>query len=79
MSTSSVMDTSAGAKRRNRSWPDALKREIVAASFAQDKVSSNKLVVAGTRTFSAAPKTISIRGDGHIESELLQFEELDEI
>jgi transposase len=28
------MDTSAGAKRRNRSWPDALKREIVAASFA---------------------------------------------
>ena len=34
MSTSSVMDTSAGAKRRNRSWPDALKREIVAASFA---------------------------------------------
>lgn len=34
MSTSSVMDTSAGVKRRNRSWPDALKREIVAASFA---------------------------------------------
>src|SRR5208282_287580 len=34
VSTSSVMDTSAGAKRRNRSWPDALKREIVAASFA---------------------------------------------
>jgi transposase-like protein len=34
VSTSSVMDTSAGVKRRNRSWPDALKREIVAASFA---------------------------------------------
>ena len=34
MSTSSVLDTNAGAKRRNRSWPDALKREIVAASFA---------------------------------------------
>ena len=29
------MDTSAGAKRRNRSWPDALKREIAAASFAR--------------------------------------------
>jgi transposase len=28
------MDTSAGVKRRNRSWPDALKQEIVTASFA---------------------------------------------
>jgi transposase len=28
------MDTRAGVKRRNRSWPDVLKREIVAASFA---------------------------------------------
>ena|SRR5258708_7134325 len=28
------MGTSARVGRRNRSWPDALKREIVAASFA---------------------------------------------
>lgn len=28
------MDTSLRAKRRHRSWPEALKREIVAASFA---------------------------------------------
>ena len=34
MSTSSVMDTSLRLKRQYRSWPEALKREIVAASFA---------------------------------------------
>jgi len=34
VSTSSVMDTSLRVKHRHRSWPDALKREIVAASFA---------------------------------------------
>ena len=34
MSTKSVMDTTAAGRRRNRSWPEALKREIVAASFA---------------------------------------------
>ena len=28
------MDTSLTGRRRNRSWPEALKREIVAASFA---------------------------------------------
>ena len=33
MSTSSDLDTSS-RRRRNRSWPEALKREIVAASFA---------------------------------------------
>jgi transposase len=27
------MDTSGSGRRRNRSWPEALKREIVAASF----------------------------------------------
>ena len=32
MSTKSVMGTN-GTGRRNRSWPEALKREIVAASF----------------------------------------------
>ena len=34
MSTSTVMGTSSRVRRRNRSWPAALKREIVAASFA---------------------------------------------
>ena len=34
MSTKPVMDTSAVERRRHRSWPEALKREIVAASFA---------------------------------------------
>ena len=33
MSTNSVMGTN-GTGKRNRSWPEALKREIVAASFA---------------------------------------------
>jgi transposase-like protein len=33
VSTKSVMGTN-GTGRRNRSWPEALKREIVAASFA---------------------------------------------
>jgi transposase len=28
------MDTSSGGRRRHRSWPEALKREIVEASFA---------------------------------------------
>jgi transposase-like protein len=28
------MDTSGSGRRRNRSWPEALKREIVASSFA---------------------------------------------
>ena len=35
MSTNAVMDTNtSGRRRRNRSWPKALKREIVAASLA---------------------------------------------
>jgi transposase len=34
VSTKPVMDTSAIKRRRHRSWPEALKREIVAASFA---------------------------------------------
>ena len=34
MSTKSVMDTTATGRRRNRAWPEALKREIVAAAFA---------------------------------------------
>jgi hypothetical protein len=32
MSTKPVMDTSLTGRRRHRAWPDALKREIVAAS-----------------------------------------------
>ena len=34
MSTKSVLGTTAAGRRRNRSWPETLKREIVAASFA---------------------------------------------
>lgn len=34
MSTNEVMGTSSGARKRNRSWPDALKREIVEAALA---------------------------------------------
>ena len=34
MSTKSVMGINATGRRRNRAWPEALKREIVAASFA---------------------------------------------
>ena len=34
MSTKSVMGITATERRRNRSWPEALKREIVVASFA---------------------------------------------
>jgi transposase-like protein len=33
VSTNEVMDTTGTGRRRNRSWPEALKREIVAASF----------------------------------------------
>ena len=34
VSTNAVMDTTLRVGRRHRSWPEALKREIVAASFA---------------------------------------------
>jgi transposase len=34
VSTKPVMGTTATGRPRNRSWPEALKREIVAASFA---------------------------------------------
>ena len=34
MSTKPVMGTSEPGRRRHRSWPEALKREIVAASYA---------------------------------------------
>jgi transposase-like protein len=34
VSTKSVMGTTATGRRRNRSWPEGLKREIVAASLA---------------------------------------------
>ena len=34
MSTKAVMGTTASGRRRNRSWPEPLKREIVAASLA---------------------------------------------
>jgi transposase len=34
VSTKPVMDTTPTGRRRNRSWPEAVKREIVAASYA---------------------------------------------
>jgi len=34
VSTKIVMDTTGAGRRRNRSWPESLKREIVAASLA---------------------------------------------
>lgn len=34
VSTNAIMDTSLRVRRRHKSWPEALKREIVAASFA---------------------------------------------
>jgi transposase len=34
VSTKSIMGTTGAERRRNRSWPEALKREIVVASFA---------------------------------------------
>jgi transposase len=33
VSTNAIMDTSGSGRRRHRSWPETLKREIVAASF----------------------------------------------
>ncbi|WP_081608954.1 IS66-like element accessory protein TnpA [Paramagnetospirillum caucaseum] len=33
VSTNSFLDRSSVVRRRNRSWPEALKREIVAATF----------------------------------------------
>ena len=33
MSANAIMDTSGSGRRRHRSWPETLKREIVAASF----------------------------------------------
>jgi transposase len=34
VSTNAIMGTSLRVRRRHKSWPEALKREIVAASFA---------------------------------------------
>jgi transposase len=34
VSTTTKMDTTGAGRRRNRAWPEALKREIVQASFA---------------------------------------------
>lgn len=47
MSTKPVMGITAPGRRRNRSWPEVLKREIVAASFAPGVIatSSYQLVI----------------------------------
>ena len=66
MSTAAIMDTSLRARRRHRSWPEALKREIVAASLApgasvsvvarQYDVNTN-LVFSWRKRYGDAPNT----------------------
>ena len=64
VSTNAIMDTSLSVRRRHKSWPEALKREIVAASFApgasvsvvarQYDVNTNQ-VFAWRKRFAMAP------------------------
>jgi transposase-like protein len=64
VSTNAIMDTSLKVRRRHKSWPEALKREIVAASFApgasvsvvarQYDVNTNQ-VFAWRKRFGASP------------------------
>jgi len=73
VSTNAVMDTSLRVRRRHRSWPEALKREIVAASLApgasvsvvarQYDVNANQVFVWRKRycaTLVAAPQLIPV-------------------
>jgi transposase len=76
VSTKPVMGTTAPGRRRNRSWPEALKREIVAASFApgssvsivarQYDVNANQvfsLAQALSRGFRSAVRSSTDHGD----------------
>ena len=68
VSTNAIMDTSLRVRRRHKSWPEALKREIVAASFApgasvsvvarQYNVNTNQ-VFTWRKLFGAVPATSS--------------------
>lgn len=64
VSMNAIMDTSLRVKRRHRSWPDVLKREIVSASLAPGASVSivarhydvnTNLVFAWRKRFGAAP------------------------
>jgi transposase len=64
VSTTEIMDTSLRVKRRHRSWPEALKREIVAASLVPGASVSvvarrydvnTNLVFTWRKQFGAAP------------------------
>ena len=69
VSTSEFMDTSSRVRRRHRSWPEALKREIVAASLApgasvsvvarQYDVNTN-LVFSWRKRYGEAPNGASV-------------------
>lgn len=64
VSTTGIMDTSLRVKRRHRSWPEALKQEIVAASLVPGASVSvvarrydvnTNLVFTWRKQFAAAP------------------------
>ena len=69
MSTKSVMGATGTGRRRNRSWPEALKWEIVAASFAPGSsvsmvarhydVNANQ-VFSWRRLYRDAPRTPAV-------------------
>jgi transposase len=68
VSTNTMMDTSLRVGRRHKSWPEALKREIVAASFApgasvsvvarQYDVNTNQ-VFAWRKRYGVAPNALA--------------------
>jgi hypothetical protein len=52
VSTKTAMDTTPTGRRRNRSWPEAVKREIVAASSALGSsatLAETSMIKAGAR------------------------------
>lgn len=69
VSTNGIMDTSLRVRRRHRSWPEALKREIVAASLApgasvsvvarQYDVNTN-MVFTWRKRYGEAPNAASV-------------------
>ena len=68
VSTNGIMDTSLRVRRRHRSWPEALKREIVAASLAPGASVSvvarhydvnTNLVFTWRKRYGEAPNAVS--------------------
>jgi transposase len=61
------MGTSLGERRRHRSWPEALKREIVAASLAPGSSVSNvarRYDVNANQVFAWRKRYRGVSGDG---------------